>query len=101
MVSLYSPPNEDLLRKSFNTLYSCSYTGQENLRVVNVKTIKSVVAVIPHSIVAVEDEIAAAEVAGKVFIVEKLGLDVMTLAGVVDGADGDDDDEEDPEGNEN
>lgn len=83
MVSLYSPQNKSLWERSHKTLYSCSYLGQENLKVVDIKTIQSVVAIIPHSLVQILDSAIQREVNGKVFVVEKLGLDVMALAGII------------------
>lgn len=82
MVSLYGPPNQNLLNQSYQAVYSCAYRGQENLTVVDVKLIESVVAVIPHelSINQISDPNMRSQVQGKVFVVEKLGLDVMLLA---------------------
>ena len=68
MVSLYSAPDRDLLAKSSNTLWSCRYQGANALRIIDVKDIKAVVAMIPHK---------QPELAGRVFVVEKLTVDVL------------------------
>ena len=75
----------DLLRRSFQTVYSCAYHGEDRLTVVDVTAIQSVVAAIPHSISlpTIADLSIQAEVRDKVFIVEKLALDVMVLAGLM------------------
>ena len=49
LVSLYLPPDPMLLSASYNTLWSYAYQGDAALRVANVKTIKAVVAMVPHS----------------------------------------------------
>ncbi|KAF8978858.1 hypothetical protein BDQ17DRAFT_1394658 [Cyathus striatus] len=75
MVSLYSAPNPHLLDISFNALISCKPLGDEGILVVNVKSIHSVVAAIPHPPTPGHPELE-----GCVFIVEKPGLDIATLA---------------------
>ncbi|KAG2362743.1 hypothetical protein BDR07DRAFT_1191202, partial [Suillus spraguei] len=47
LVSLYSMPDYDLLRESYNTLYSCTHQGNEALVVVEVFTIQAVIAMVP------------------------------------------------------
>lgn len=47
MVSLYSPPDMQLLADSHQTLYACEYRADRSLAVINVKTIKAVVAMPP------------------------------------------------------
>jgi hypothetical protein len=65
---MYSPPDLALLEASYHTLWSCSYQGDTALRVIDVKTIVSVVAMVPLS-------------AGRYFVVEKPGLNVAHMAG--------------------
>lgn len=48
MVSVYSRPDLELLQKSAQTVWSCTYHGNEALQLVSVKTIHSVVAMVPH-----------------------------------------------------
>jgi hypothetical protein len=71
LVSDYSPPDLDLLRHSYETLWTCRYQGADNLRVVDVKNIQSVVAIVPFPF---QHE--------KFFVGEKLGLEVTALGGV-------------------
>lgn len=72
MVSLYSSPHIGLLKQSHYTVLSCTNLG--NMAVVDVKSIASVVAMVPHRPFP-EDAIE------RVFIVEKPGLDVAWLGG--------------------
>jgi hypothetical protein len=76
LVSLYSTPDVDLLRISHDTLWSCEYRGDSALKFIDVKMIKSVVAMIPHSPV-----IRGQEVRDRFFLVEKPGFDVALIAG--------------------
>jgi hypothetical protein len=71
LVSNYSPPNLDLLRQSYKTLWTCHYQGAEDIRVIDVKNIHSVVAVVPFPFNQ-----------QKFFICEKIGLEVTTLGGI-------------------
>lgn len=75
LVSMYSPPDEDLYRRSSKTLWVCSYYGDVTFTVVDVKSITQVVAMVPF------DE-------GRFFAVEKLGLDIAFLSGAVDPDEG-------------
>ncbi|KAJ7138747.1 hypothetical protein C8R43DRAFT_817736, partial [Mycena crocata] len=65
----YTRPDRDLLTASSNTLWVCRTTGQSALQVVDVKTITSVVGMVPFQ----ND--------GRVFVVHKMGLDVGKLGG--------------------
>jgi len=66
IVSLYSPPNEHLLRLSHNTLIVCGYQGEQDLIVIPIESIISVVAMIPFR-----------SITGSCYMVEKIGLDVV------------------------
>ncbi|RDB26701.1 hypothetical protein Hypma_005263 [Hypsizygus marmoreus] len=79
MISLYSRPDLDLLRKSSNTLWSCRHQGVAGLVVVEARSIEAVVAMAPHSVTILGEEWA-----GRVFVVEKPGLDVAEMGGVVE-----------------
>jgi hypothetical protein len=70
LVSVYSPPIPELLALSHGTLWASRYQGSNAFRVINVKSVLSVVAMVPLN--AVE---------GHFFVVEKLGLDVAFLGG--------------------
>ena len=47
LVSVWSDPDMDLLRESSETVYLCRYCSDACLQVIDVKTITSVVAMIP------------------------------------------------------
>ena len=80
LVSLYSRPCPTLLKVSVNTLWSCEYQGDSGLIFIDVKSIRSVVAMIPH--VPLVDGRQAGE---RFFLVEKPGFDVAVMAGVEEG----------------
>jgi len=69
-VSDYSPPDLNLLRRSHQTIWACRYQGARALRVIDVKKIHSVVAMVPLPF----DQ-------DKFFVGEKIGLEVTTLSG--------------------
>jgi hypothetical protein len=73
MLSLYSPPNIDLLRKSSGALWSCMYQGQAALCVTEVKNILSVVGVVPFPQTSTHN--------GSFYVVEQMGADIMSLSG--------------------
>ena len=70
LVSLYSPPNEYLLQQTHATLTVCRYHGDRALIVTDVKSILSVVAMVPFpfSLDGHGDQY---------FMIEKIGLDVI------------------------
>ena len=72
LVSLYSPPNEYLLQKSFGTLAVCEYQGEEALVVVEAKLILSVVAMVPFGFVLDGHS-------NQYFMIEQTGLDVVNV----------------------
>ncbi|KAK6966427.1 hypothetical protein R3P38DRAFT_2590971 [Favolaschia claudopus] len=72
LISVYSPPNPDLLAKSFQTVAECDYFGDDNLQVIQVPQIRAGVVMIPI------------EETGKYFVAEKLGLDIECMAGMED-----------------
>jgi len=79
LVFLYSKPDEYLLNISANTLWSCKYQNDGALKFINVKTIQSIVAMIPH-----RPEILGLPLSERFFLVEKPGLDVAIMAGIKD-----------------
>jgi len=87
LVSLYSKPDDYLLSISENTLWSSKYQGDGALKFIDVKTIQSVVAMIPH-----KPEIPGLPPSERFFLVEKLGLDVAMMAGIEDDVPGDEED---------
>lgn len=76
LISVYSPPDAELLKFSHGTLWSCTHEGNDGLQIINVKTIKAVVAMIPH-----RPTLPSGITEDRFFMVEKAGLDV-TLTGV-------------------
>lgn len=70
MVSFYSLPYQELLKLSYNTLLSC--THEKDLKVIDVRSIRAVVAMVPHQ--PFPGEL-------RYFVVEKPGLDVASLGG--------------------
>ena len=72
LVSPYSPPNDYLGKISHNTLIACMYQGDELLSVIDVKSIISVVAMVPfpYTINGCDNYY---------FMVEKVGLDVADV----------------------
>ena len=84
MVSEYSPPDAHLLQLSSNTVWSCMHRGIEGLRVIDAQSIVSVVAMVPHPKNTLRP---SHNLEGRVFVVEKPGLDVLTFVGDEDDPD--------------
>jgi len=87
LVSLYSKPDDYLLSISANTLWSSEYQGNGALKFIDIKTIQSVVVMIPH-----KPEILGLPPSERFFLVEKPGLDVAMMAGIEDDVPGDEED---------
>ncbi|KAG6835239.1 hypothetical protein H0H93_003621 [Arthromyces matolae] len=79
VISLYTRPDPHLLEISAGTLWSCQHQGDGAVVVVDVKTIEAVVAVIPHS-----TGIIGANWKDRMFVVEKPGLDISIMAGIIE-----------------
>jgi hypothetical protein len=75
LVSVWSDPDMDLLRESSETVYSCRYRGDACLRVIDVKTITSVVAMIPMTP-------RDADSSTHFFLLEKPGLEIQRLGDI-------------------
>jgi len=74
MISVYSRPDPELLQRSTQTVWSCKHEGEQALKLVDVKSIQSVVAMIPHRPTlpsGVEEE--------RFFLLEKPGLGLVTV----------------------
>jgi hypothetical protein len=69
-VSCYSRPHEGLLQASRGTLWSCERQG--TIKVIDVKSISAVVAMVPHQPFPGEE---------RLFLVEKPGLGTTTIGG--------------------
>ncbi|KIK04752.1 hypothetical protein K443DRAFT_92394, partial [Laccaria amethystina LaAM-08-1] len=74
LASVYSSPNQEILEKSSNALWTCKYSGHEGLQVFSVTWIKSCVAMPPLNKPADE----------WFFIREKMGLAVASMGGNVE-----------------
>ncbi|KAJ3744113.1 hypothetical protein DFH05DRAFT_1398066 [Lentinula detonsa] len=74
MVSLYSRPDPVLLRDSYDALWACEYLGADNLHIVRIKDIRSVVSMQPLPALPDEPE-------GQWFVVQKPGIDEPILTG--------------------
>ncbi|KAG1898623.1 uncharacterized protein F5891DRAFT_955269, partial [Suillus fuscotomentosus] len=74
IICLYSHPDEDLLWLSSQTVVSCSRL--EDIYVVDVKQILSVVAMIPHT-----PTLPSGATEARFFMMEKPGLDISPLSG--------------------
>jgi hypothetical protein len=80
MVSVYSPPDQNLLKKSFQTVYICTYEGETSLQVIEVvNTIESLVAMVPNFRVQPDGEIVEPE--NEFFLVERPSLEVARFFG--------------------
>lgn len=69
-VSLYSLPDAYILQLSYDTLCVCGYHGQDAVVVIDVRSIISVVAMVPFPFI----------VGGRnnqFFMIEQIGLDVV------------------------
>ena len=73
LVSVWSEPDPQLLEESSQAVYACAYHGQDNLLVIDAKTIFAVVAMVPM-------RPANGDHSALFFLVDKPGLD--TLASV-------------------
>lgn len=80
LVSIYGPPDADLLEDSYHTLHACTYLGQDNLKVVKISDILSVISMQPLPLIGDEQE-------SRWFVVEKSGLDDTELTGYTDPID--------------
>jgi hypothetical protein len=74
LISLYDPPDPDLLRDSSNALWVAHYRGDDNLKVIDIKSIATCVAMIPFT----------KPPDGRFFVCEKMGLEVGNLSGLIE-----------------
>ncbi len=74
LVSVYSNPDRQILEESFGTSYTCQYQGDNALKVIDVKSIQALVAMIPDYKVTADGTIVEPENRG--FLMEKLTLPI-------------------------
>lgn len=77
LVSIYSPPEPDILEQSSRTLWACTYCGSEDFCVIPISSIITVVSMQPLPQCTGDPE-------GLWFVVEKSGLDDTEISGYVD-----------------
>ena len=82
LVSMYSRPIPELLTESFNTLWACHYTGDGDLRAVEVSTILACVSMQPLPPLPNDPP-------GLWFVLEKSGLEDFQLTGFEEPIDND------------
>ena len=70
LVSLYSPPNDYLLDSTYDTLVVCRYQDDTTLKVIDAKSVLSIVAMVPfrYTVDGLDNYY---------FMIEKIGLDVV------------------------
>ena len=71
-MSVYSPPDTNLLSESYGALWACTYRGQSSLTAVPVSAILAVVSMQPLPHIEGDAE-------NLLFVIEKSGLDDMAL----------------------
>ena len=69
---MYSPPDEDMLEESYNTLYACYYQGTSDLKIIKASSILSVILMQPLPKLPGDPE-------NLWFVIEKSGLDDTEL----------------------
>ncbi|GJE92186.1 hypothetical protein PsYK624_083390 [Phanerochaete sordida] len=78
MIKMYGPRDEALFQRSYETIWLCQ--RQQELAVIDVKSILSVVAMVPW--LQADGQLGSYD--GPVFVVEKIGLDALPLNGVLE-----------------
>lgn len=74
LISEFSQPHTDLFKNLFQTVFACRYNGDASLKLLEVHTIQSVVAMIPHSFPGIDGILF--------YLVEHPGLDIIRMSGV-------------------
>ncbi|KJA14867.1 hypothetical protein HYPSUDRAFT_149831 [Hypholoma sublateritium FD-334 SS-4] len=77
LISQYGPPDADMLEDSYQQLWACEYRGDQELKVISISDIVSVVSMQPLPPMD-------GEPGNLWFVVEKSGLDDIILTGYVD-----------------
>jgi hypothetical protein len=85
LVSLFSPPDPDILELSHRAAYICRHGGIGALTVVDVKTITAVVSMVPDYQVTTEGDIVVPE--NTFSLVEVPFLKLASLCGTLDEGD--------------
>lgn len=79
LITLYSDHHPYLLEQSYGVLASCTKLGEASLQVIDISTIQSVVAMIPHHprVHGVAEE--------RYFLVEKMGMEITRFGSEENG----------------
>jgi hypothetical protein len=81
MMSVFSDPDQDLLEKSYKTVYVCSYRGDNALQVVPIHDIVSLVGMVPDF--QFKDDFQAIHIPEtRYFLVEKPSLEESHWFGI-------------------
>jgi len=80
LVSMFSPPDQDLLELSHRAAYICQHGGIDALTVVDVKSITAVVSMVPDYQVTVEGDIVVPN--NRFSLVEAPFLKLAALCGM-------------------
>lgn len=88
LVSVYSLPHAGLFEASNGTVLSCTYHGATHMKVIDISSIVSVVAMVPH------DPFPNGDRQERYFVAEKPGLEATVLGGIEDQEEQDDGNEE-------
>ncbi|KAF8064082.1 hypothetical protein FPV67DRAFT_1419918 [Lyophyllum atratum] len=91
VISVFAPPDRGLFERSCQTVYACRYLGNTSLKVIHVRQIESVVAMVPDFKVTEAGHIETPD--DRYFLVEKLGLGLTELLGVQEEDEGPENDE--------
>jgi hypothetical protein len=77
MISRYGSPHKELYEQSYQTLWAAQYLGEDSLQVIDVKSIRSVVAMVPLVLSTEEeaDNEIRAQYSDYYFVAEKPFLD--------------------------
>jgi hypothetical protein len=81
LISVYGPPDAELLQQSSGALWVSQYHGCEELKIIDIKSIATCVAMIPF--IDPPD--------GRFFVCEKMGLEIGYLGGVEEDLDNEND----------
>jgi hypothetical protein len=74
LISEFSQPHTELFENSFQTVFASRYQGDASLKLIEVHTIQSVVAMIPHNFPGIDGILF--------YLVERPGLDIIRMSGV-------------------
>jgi hypothetical protein len=80
LVSVYSPPHAGLFEASNGTILSCTYHGAANIKVIDISSIVSVVAMVPHD--PFPNVSHGGDKQERYFVAEKPGLEATVLGGI-------------------